>query len=101
MTRLQAILEDQLTEAKRKAGIKTVRKLPNGLRIELTCISQDVQLTLTRDTVYPSEQEWQTVSKYFPYPIPKDVDIKTRQEGSRYIMTARIPSQRAMQMKFA
>ena len=72
MTRLAEILEDQLAEAKAKAGSIIVRRLYHGLRIELLCVhrtgdaaqvSNEVRLTLTRDDQYPSIQEWETVTK--------------------------------------
>ena len=100
MTRLHEILEDQLAEAKAKAGTKIVRKLQQGLRVELLCVSNDVRLTITRDNTYPSIKEWETVLKFFPYPILASVTPESKQEGSRYTLTARFASQRVMQMKF-
>ena len=101
MSRLAKILEEQLAEAKKKAGTKIRRKLGKGLGIEILCISSDVQLTITRDDKFPAQQEWETVIKYFPYPIPSSTQPTTRQEGSRYLLTARFASQRVSQLKFA
>ena len=101
MTVLHEILEDQLAEAKAKAGTKIVRKLKQGLRVELLCMSNDVRLTITRDNTYPSMKEWETIVKFFPYPIPTSVQPEPKQEGSRCTLTARFASQRVAQMKFA
>ncbi len=100
MSKLTEILEDQLAEAKAKAGTKIIRKLGHGLRIELMQVSNEVQLTLTRDNQYPSMQEFVTVMAHFPYSVEKVTPIP-EQKGSRYTVSARlIRSQRPMQMKF-
>ena len=94
--KLSAILEDQLAEAKAKAGTIIIRKLYNGLRIEITAISNEIRLTLTRDDKYPSIQEWDTVTKYFPYTVPK-IMPNIEQKGSRFTISARFPSERSIQ----
>ena len=99
MTRLQEIVEDQLVEARAKGGQKVVRKLGRGLRIEMVCINGNVYLTLTRDDKFPSIQEWETVTRSFPYEVPK-VDPIPSQNGSRFTITARFALKRAEQMKF-
>jgi hypothetical protein len=100
MTRLHEILEDQLAEARAKAGTKIIRKLQQGLRVELLYFGNDVRLTIARDNTYPSMKEWETIVKFFPYPIPNTIEPVSRQEGSRCTLTARFASQRVMQMKF-
>lgn len=100
MSKLQKLLEDQLADAKKNAGRKIVRKLPGGLRIEIECVSNDVRLTLTRDSQYPSIQEWLTVIDHFPYAVPRSTAAEHKQEGSRYTISARFPSKRTIQTKF-
>lgn len=97
--RLQEILEDQLVEAKAKAGQKVVRKLGRGLRIELMCFKSDVHLAITRDDKFPSLKEWETVMKSFPCQVPK-VEPTSDQSGSRYCISARFALERTVQMKF-
>ena len=99
MSRLAKILEDQLAEAKAKAGSIIIRKLNHGLRIELMCVSSEVRLTLTRDDKYPSIQEWETVMKYFPFEVEK-ISPVGEQKGGRYIISARFANQRSIQAKF-
>lgn len=99
MSKLSYILEDQLAEAKKRAGVKAVRKLYGGLRIEITVVSTDVRLTLVREDQFPSVQEWMTVLNHFPYQVPK-TDPEPRQEGGRFTISARIPSERVVQGKF-
>ena len=99
MTRLAAILEDQLAEAKAKAGSSIVRRLYHGLRIELLCVSNEVRLTLTRDDKYPSMQEWTTVTKYFPFEVEK-VSPVGEQKNGRYQISARFANQQTIQANF-
>jgi len=99
MSRLQEIIEDQLAEARAKGGQKIVRKLGRGLRIEMVCSNANVYLTLTRDDKFPSLQEWETVTRSFPYEVPR-IDPIPGQNGSRFTITARFASKRAEQMKF-
>jgi len=96
MSKLSEILEDQLAEAKAKAGTIIIRKLYKGLRIEMTAISNEIRLTLTRDDQYPSMQEWDTVTKHFPYVVPK-IMPNTEQKGSRFTISARFPNARTIQ----
>lgn len=96
MSKLSQILEDQLAEAKQKAGSPIVRRLYSGLRIEILCVSNDVTLTLTRDNTYPSMSEWDTVLKHFPF-VPPKIMPQTQQAGSRYTIYARFPSERTIQ----
>ena len=99
MTRLQEILEDQLVEAKGKAGQKVIRKLGRGLRIELICVNSNVWLAITRDDKFPSLKEWETVTNSFPCQVPK-VETTSDQNGSRYSISARFALERAVQLKF-
>ncbi len=99
MTRLQEILEDQLAEAKAKAGQKIVRRLGRGLRIEMIYLNNNVYLILTRDDKFPSIQEWKTVTNHFPA-LVQNVEPTTEQNGSRYSMSARFALRRVEQLKF-
>ena len=98
MSKLHNILEDQLTAARQNAGQKIIRKLKNGLRIEIVYINTMVYLTLTRDNTFPSMQEWDTIIKYLPFATPK-ISPATDQNGPRRTLTARIPIT-AEQQKF-
>lgn len=99
MSALSNILEDQLADARRRAGTKIVRRLKNGLRIEITHIYNTVMLCLTRDQTYPSLQEWETVLRHFPYRTPK-TEPQRLQQGSRFTIYAELPTQREAQTKF-
>ena len=97
MSKLTHILEDQLDEARREAGRKIVRKLKNGLRIEMTALNGVIYLTLTRDNQYPSLQEWETVIRHFPYYVPKTAPL-SEQTGSRFTMFNRLPSENTLKL---
>ena len=98
MSKLHNILEDQLADARQNAGQKIIRKLKNGLRIEIVYINTVVYLTLTRDNQFPSLQEWDTIIRYLPFATPSIIPA-TDQNGPRYTLTARLPIT-AEQIKF-
>lgn len=98
MTALAQILEDMLAEAKAKNVSK--RRLKNGLRIEIKVIRNDVKVTLERPQVFPSATEWDTVMKNFPYSTPRVLPAPLL-DGSRFLLTGTVPSQRMMQLKFS
>jgi len=98
MSKLNDILEDQIARARQGAGQKVIRKLKNGLRIEIVYINTVVYLTLTRDNQFPSIQEWQTVLRHLPFAVPPTVPATDR-NGPRHTLTARLPIT-AEQIKF-
>lgn len=97
--KLYQILEDQYTEAKTRAGQEVSRKLKNGLRIVIKYDAPHIILTLTRDTVYPSMDEWDTVVRHFPYTLEKRMPA-AQQQGYRFTISARFPTQQFTQLKF-
>jgi hypothetical protein len=98
MSKLTQILEDQIAAARTNAGAKIIRKLKNGLRIEIVYINTVVYLTLTRDGQFPSMQEWDTVVRHMPFATPRLMPA-TDQNGPRHTLTARLPIT-AEQQKF-
>jgi hypothetical protein len=96
-SRLSEILEDMLSEAKAKT--KSYRRLGRGLSVELKVMQHEVTVTLEREDVYPSTQEWDTIMKHFPYNTPRILPA-TSQRGNRLCITGKVPTQRAAQMKF-
>ena len=97
MSKLAVILKDMYAEAKIKTTSR--RTLGRGLKIELNLIEQQVIVTLQRDHNFPSVQEWDTIMKYFPYDTPR-IMPEPRQQGSRYLLTGKVPAQRVIQLKF-
>jgi len=98
MSKLHEILEDQIASARKSAGQKIIRKLKNGLRIEIVYVNTVVYLTLTRDNQFPSTQEWQTVLRHLPFAVPH-TEPATDRSGPRHTLTARLPIT-AEQIKF-
>ena len=99
MSKLHEILEDQLAQARAEPGRKIVRRLGGKLQIELACITSNVYLTLVRYDQDPSLDEWETITKHFPYQLPKVLPAYDRQ-GPRRSITARFQSQSTMQLKY-
>src|SRR5690242_18587796 len=98
-TALAQLLEDELAEAKEKTGSAVSRRLKNGLHIVLVARENEVVVGIWRNNAFPSISEWDTVMKNFPYATPK-VLPSPKQKGSRYMISAKVPSQGFMQLKF-
>lgn len=97
MQALAKILEDLLAEAMQKG--KSHRKLHNGLHIKIETDIDGNVLTLARELQYPSLQEWDTVTKYFPYFVPSMFPNKDRKNGF-FTISAKLPLRQAEQLKF-
>lgn len=91
MSKLNEILEDQHAEARKDPGRTIVRRLYRGLRVEMTAftlgLNTEVRLSITRDDVFPSDQEWKTVCNHLPF-WAEQQNPQRVQRGSRYILTA-------------
>jgi hypothetical protein len=99
--KLAAILEDLLAQAKHQAGIAAKRKLQNGLVISITVVQHETKITLGRQLVRPSLNEWNTVMKNFPYNTPNIIPTPADIKGWLCI-TGKVPSQHMMQqLKFS
>jgi len=57
------------------------RKLKNGLTIFLLAHPQGYTLVLSREDVFPSDKEWETVCKHFPYSLPDVIPVAERRFG--------------------
>ena len=93
---LTKILE-QLIQAFNQTRTVQRYKLKNGLHITLYGTSTDkYKLILWRDKVFPSQQEWETVLKFWPYPVPKSEGLPVKQQ-SVYTLRGEVPTQTVMQ----
>lgn len=99
--KLAQMLEDQYVEAKAKAGLKVVRTIPGWLRIEMLMpTTNEIRLTLASDANFPTLDDWEKVTKYFPFQVPQVMPTPERRADHRFIITARFPSKSIMQMKY-
>lgn len=92
--KLAYILNDMLTQAKVHGSC--VRHLRSGLAIQIIVDGQQVRVTLKREGVTPSLQEWDTVMRCYPYPTPKIMPAPD-QRGNNYYLTGVVPSEIIMQ----
>lgn len=109
---LTKILE-RMIQALKETGAVQRYKLNNGLHITLygtpagegewsspageTRIEK-YKLILWRDKVFPSQQEWETVLKFWPYPVPKSEGLPVKQ-GNVYTLRGEVPTQKIMQLE--
>ena len=68
------------------------RKLKNGLTIELFPLSNSYILMLSREDVYPSDTEWQTVINNFPYSIGV-TSFERQERWGKYNLIGNIPKE--------
>ena len=92
---LTKILE-QMIQSFKETGAVQRRKLKSGLHITLIGYTTKYTLILWRDKVFPSEKEWETVLRFWPYQIES---VKPQQAIKNDVHTLRgeIPTQGIMQ----
>ncbi len=57
-------------------------RLTNNLRIDIRITGGIVALLISRSSVYPSDVEWRTVCRHWPYPIQVEFEKLIREERS-------------------
>lgn len=69
---LTTILTELVTQADAKPGTLASSYLPHGLRLDVMRSADDTHtLTISRNgAVWPSEKEFATCLKHWPYPVP-------------------------------
>ena len=92
MSQLQATLTRMLDDGRQRMHIPQNRKLQNGLHVSIIVYKKGVTLTISREKVYPSEQEWRTILKHFPYYVPTQKPIKFIDDKQRFAMRANLPT---------
>ena len=83
---LTKILE-QMIQSFKETGAVQRRKLKSGLHITLIGHSTKYVLILWRNKVFPSDKEWETVLKFWPYQVE-------RIEPKRIMTREKIPTLR-------
>jgi hypothetical protein len=100
MNKLETMLKQIFDDACQREQIPQKRKMGGGLHISLTVDSRSkITLTIARDNVYPSMQEWKTVCKYFPYYIGTPEPVYHMDRDGRKAFSAQIPSRQAVAQK--
>jgi len=99
---LRQLLQSMLDEASRSEGTVVKRKLKENLHLAIVITKKDVQLSISRDKVYPSVSEWKTVLANFPYILPSVEPVKFVDSSKRFAMRAKLPrrEQVPQQMSF-
>ena len=99
MGKLQDLLDKLLEDAKGHDKVPQTRKLEGGLHITMTAYRESIVLAISRDETYPSEKEWETVCKNYPYYIGKPTPIKFTDNNRRFAMRAEVPTRQAVALK--
>ena len=80
-TILKNLLAEMLGQAESQAGTKISRRLARGLQVDIMVQNGKTHLQISRSEGYPSDKEWETVLKSWPYPVmvePKHLSTPTR-----------------------
>lgn len=93
---LTKILE-RMIQAFKETGAVQRYKLNSGLHITLYGTGIDkYKLILWRDKAFPSQVEWETVLKFWPYPVPKSEGLPVKQHEV-YTLRGEVPTQKIVQ----
>jgi hypothetical protein len=93
---LQSILREMRSQALVEEGTPVSRRLTNNLRIDVRITGGIVALLISRSSVYPSDTEWRTVCRHWPYPIQVKFEKIVREEKSglkRHFLRGNFPLQ--------
>jgi hypothetical protein len=98
---LKELLDKMYQDAFLRTQVPQKRKLKNNLHLTLTCHMQGVTFEIARDGTFPSESEWKTCLKYFPYYVGEIEPMQFTGGNGRMALRAELPSRRtvAEQMK--
>ncbi len=97
---LSKLLYDMLYEAKAKPNQPIRRKLHQGLHIQLLHDGSALLLSLARERVYPSHEEWVAILRAFPYLVPYTLEPRRSLLHGRPSLSAVLPEPGAEQTKF-
>ena len=101
MSVLSQILNDMLFDATALPNRPISRKLKNGLHITVCNIGAVFNLSLSRDSEFPSRNEWETVLKHWPYYVEKKTEPGRDILNHRMTLHAKVEKQAVSQIKFA
>lgn len=85
---LTVIISEMLEAADSNPGMAIRNELPGGLRLDILLKDNQTHLQLSRQGVSPSDIEWKTVLKYWPYPIAGLHYRLLIREGRRYLVAS-------------
>lgn len=77
-------------QATKTAGLAVRRSLGGGLRIDVIIDEGQARVQISRALVYPSDREWETVLRAWPYQVPQ-VQPRRFSYLGRYYMAAELP----------
>jgi len=78
-------------------GKPAKRALKQGLHVSILQRPNAFTLIIARDKVYPSEQEWKTVLKHWPYHVEHVEPSRIVDNDRRMALKAEIPTARTIQ----
>lgn len=93
MSILQEILHKLIETANAKPNEWQSTRLARGLTVHVLNDITAYKLFLSRTDTYPSQQEWDTVLKYWPYRTGGEFTQGTKDR--RFFLKGRIPRQEA------
>ncbi|KKN37612.1 hypothetical protein LCGC14_0761820 [marine sediment metagenome] len=94
ISKLQFILGNLLIQAESTPGVKSSTHLPNGLKVDVLVTTEKTHLQISRVLVFPSDTEWHTILKNWPYPMASVAPKHIESESSfRYYLKSAWPSQ--------
>lgn len=88
---LKSLLLSMLNEAYQNLKTPVKRKLKGNLHVAIAVTEKNVHLSLARDKVYPSAEEWKTTLANFPYPLPQVAPTSFIDSNKRFAMRAKLP----------
>lgn len=67
---LAATLDQLVKRAEAHPGVAQRQPLSRGLRVDVMVKDGQTYLQISRDNIWPTQQEWSIVARDFPQPVP-------------------------------
>jgi hypothetical protein len=99
MGKLTDMLQAMMDETMRTGG-RVKRKLGNNLHVAITGEMNHYIVEISRDNVFPSASEWNTLIKHFPYFTKNQEPVQFLDRDKRMGMQAKIPKRHMVQHRF-
>jgi hypothetical protein len=90
MAKLNVVVGQLIAQSERN-GKEAEARLERGLTIGVTVGKKNTRLRLKRSGVYPSDAEWKTVVRAWPYPVTTDLTEQLL-DGSLHMLVGAWPT---------
>lgn len=83
---LAGTIDQLVKDAEAHPGRAYRKPLPRGLRVDVMMQDGMTHMQISRDNTWPSHQEWTTVTREWPSPVPSVAPKRSFTNGRYFLM---------------